>query len=149
MGGNAGGWGQTSKFASSNPNKMVHFHALCHGVYGTIGINGTVSGGEEDMKKFLAWLREQKDDFADMDVKYSRADNPPFYRMRVRLKKEIVTMGRPDIRPTPHCQGQGGSYVLPSDWDALINHPDVLLVRVPLLLITPLSLGRSLHCLMV
>eukprot|EP00041_Stephanoeca_diplocostata_P011976 m.198642 g.198642 ORF g.198642 m.198642 type:complete len:209 (+) comp18756_c0_seq1:240-866(+) len=93
------------------------------------GINGTISGHNSDVMRFLSWLRQQHKDFADMDIKYSQADQSPFYRMRVRLKREIVTMGRPDVKPTPHSRKQGVSYVEPSKWNALIQDPDVLLVR--------------------
>ena len=98
------------------------------GITGTLllaeeGINGTIAGTRSGIDKILAYLRSDPR-LADMEHKESAADQPPFYRMKVKLKKEIVTMGVPGIVPTELV----GHYVKPEDWNALINDPDVLLI---------------------
>jgi UPF0176 protein len=61
---------------------------------------------------------------AGLDVKFSEASDMPFYRMKVRLKREIVTMGEPDIDPLASV----GHYVSPEDWNALISDPDTIVI---------------------
>ena len=103
-----------------------------HNIKGTIllaeeGINGTIAGLAEDMHQVLDFLRTDaqfKNRFADLDHKESFADEHPFYRMKVRLKKEIVTLGVEGVSPTK----QVGTYVKPEDWNALISDPDVILI---------------------
>ena len=87
------------------------------------GINGTIAGSDAGVEAVLGWLQSQKV-FADLDVKASRAYSPPFYRMKVRLKKEIVTLGVAGI----DAANQAGTHVRPEDWNDLISQPDVLLV---------------------
>ena len=87
------------------------------------GINSTIAGPARGVHAVLAWLRGQTP-FTQLQHKESRADKAPFRRMRVRIKKEIVTMGVPGLRPA----SQGGRYVSAQDWNALIADPDVLLV---------------------
>lgn len=87
------------------------------------GINGTIAGTREGIDTVLAWLR-QDPRLAKLDTKESYDDEVPFYRTRVKLKKEIVTMGVEDIDPN-HIVG---TYVKPQDWNALISDPDVLLI---------------------
>ncbi|MEE9326082.1 MAG: rhodanese-related sulfurtransferase [Cocleimonas sp.] len=101
---------------------------LSHNVKGTLllaheGINGTISGTREDVDHVIDYLRSDKR-LAKLDTKESYDDQIPFYRTRVKLKKEIVTMGIPSIDPK-HIVG---TYVKPKDWNALISDPDVLLV---------------------
>ena len=98
------------------------------GITGTLllaeeGINGTIAGTHSGIEQILAYLRSDPR-LADLEHKESAADQPPFYRMKVKLKKEIVTMGVPGIDPTELV----GQYVKPEDWNALISNPDVLLV---------------------
>jgi len=98
------------------------------GITGTLllateGINGTIAGTRSGIDQILAYLRSDPR-LADLEHKESTADLPPFYRMKVKLKKEIVTMGVPGIDPTDRV----GSYVKPEDWNALISDPDVLLI---------------------
>jgi UPF0176 protein len=98
------------------------------GISGTLllaeeGINGTIAGTRSAIEKILAYLRRDPR-LADLEHKESSADHPPFYRMKVKLKKEIVTMGVPGIDPTERV----GQYVKPEDWNALISDPDVLLI---------------------
>lgn len=87
------------------------------------GINGTISGAEAGIRKVLAWLRSDPR-LAELEHKESWAEHVPFYRMKVRLKKEIVTMGVPGIDPR-HIVG---TYVKPQDWNALITDPNVVVV---------------------
>ncbi len=87
------------------------------------GINGTVAGTRGGIDMLLAWLRRHPQ-LADIEYKESFTDNHPFKRTRVKLKKEIVTMGVPGIDPA-HVVG---TYVDPHEWNALISDPDVLLV---------------------
>ena len=97
-------------------------------VFGTLllaseGINGTVSGSRESIDTLLQWLR-QDSCLADIDCKESYTDKRPFLRSKVKLKKEIVTMGVEGIDPKRVV----GTYVEPKDWNALISDPEVLLV---------------------
>jgi UPF0176 protein len=104
--------------------------AFCcgRGIKGTLllareGINGTVAGSEAAIAELIAHL-ESMPEFAGLDVKYSATGEMPFHRMKVRLKKEIVTMGMPDIDPLVGA----GAYVDPGDWNALIADPDTIVI---------------------
>jgi len=99
-----------------------------NGVKGTLllaneGINGTISGSQEGIETVLAFLN-QDDRLAGATYKLSYHDENPFQRTKVKLKKEIVTMGVEGIDPNQVV----GTYVKPKDWNALISDPDVLLV---------------------
>ena len=87
------------------------------------GINGTIAGAPADVLAVLAWLRSDAH-FANLQHKEAPTDHLPFYRMRVRLKREIVTMGVPGLNPARNA----GTYVKPEDWNALIDSPDVVVV---------------------
>jgi UPF0176 protein len=87
------------------------------------GINSTIAGALADVHAVLAHLR-QDPLLTDLQHKESFADKPPFHRMKVRLKREIVTMGVPDMDPTH----MAGTYVKPEDWNALIADPNVVVV---------------------
>ncbi len=87
------------------------------------GINSTIAGLEDDVRAVLAYLRADPA-LASLTHKESWSDKAPFHRMKVRLKKEIVTMGVPGISPT----NGAGTYVKPQDWNALIRAPDVVVV---------------------
>ena len=87
------------------------------------GINSTIAGPPEGVRAVLAWLRAQAP-FAPLEHKESWSAKAPFRRMRVRIKKEIVTMGVPALRPA----SQAGTYVKPQDWNALIQDPDVVVI---------------------
>ena len=98
------------------------------GVHGTLllaqeGINGTVAGSREGVDQLLAWL-EQDERLKPIDRKESFVSEMPFKRTKVKLKKEIVTMGVEGIDPRKTV----GTYVEPKDWNALISDPDVVLV---------------------
>ncbi|MEH6687656.1 MAG: rhodanese-related sulfurtransferase [Halopseudomonas sabulinigri] len=87
------------------------------------GINGTVAGPRAGMETVLAWLRSDPR-LSDLDHKESLCDEMPFYRTKVKLKKEIVTLGVDGVSPTKRV----GTYVEPQDWNALISDPEVLLI---------------------
>ena len=102
------------------------------GVKGTLllateGINGTISGAEAGVRAVLAYLRSPgfaQGALAGLTHKEAWAAEPPFLRMKVRVKKEIVTLGVPGVSPTV----MAGAYVKPMDWNALISRGDVVLV---------------------
>ncbi|MEE4660467.1 MAG: rhodanese-related sulfurtransferase [Halieaceae bacterium] len=101
---------------------------LAAGTRGTLllaeeGINGTIAGSAEAIDRVLAYLRSDSR-LADLDCKISRDQQIPFHRMKVKLKREIVTLGEPGIDPNR----QVGQYVRPSDWNRLIEDPEVLLI---------------------
>lgn len=101
---------------------------LNHDVKGTLllakeGINGTICGTRQGIDAVKAFLGAQQV-FAGMSYKESFADEQAFYRTKVKLKKEIVTMGVEDIDPRKVV----GTYVRPQDWNAVISDPEVLLV---------------------
>ena len=87
------------------------------------GINGTIAGEKEGIDNVLNWLKSDPR-LANLTVKLSFDTENPFYRTKVKLKKEIVTMGVEGIDPNRTV----GTYVKPQDWNALISDPDVLLV---------------------
>lgn len=87
------------------------------------GINGTVAGPRAGIDAVLAHLRALPG-CAALEHKESYAEDMPFGRMKVKLKREIVTMGKPDVDPVARV----GSYVAPQDWNALIASPDVALI---------------------
>ncbi len=87
------------------------------------GINGTVAGSRDAINALLDYLR-QDPRLAEISFKESRTDSSPFMRSRVKLKKEIVTMGVEGIDPKRVV----GTYVKPGEWNQLISEPDVLLV---------------------
>ena len=98
------------------------------GVRGTLllaheGINGTIAGSREGVNAVKAWLNSDAC-FEGIDYKESFVDTQPFKRTKVKLKKEIVTMGVDGIDPRRIV----GTYVEPRDWNALISDPEVLLV---------------------
>ena len=104
--------------------------AVCeqHAVKGLIllateGINSTIAGPAEGVRAVLAHLR-QDPRLADLQHKEAWSQRAPFYRMKVRIKKEIVTLGVPGVSPTH----MAGTYVKPQDWNALISDPAVVLV---------------------
>ncbi len=102
--------------------------ACREGVKGTLllareGINGTIAGTRNGIDAVLAHIRALPG-CADIDWKESAAEDMPFNRLKVRLKREIVTMGQPDVDPTASV----GTYVAPEDWNALIARDDVVTI---------------------
>ncbi|MBE9182551.1 rhodanese-related sulfurtransferase [Oculatella sp. LEGE 06141] len=104
--------------------------AVCQaqGIKGTIllaaeGINGTIAGTRQAIDAVLAVLRSDPR-LSDLEHRESYATSPPFDRMKVRLKREIVTLGVPEVDPTE----QVGTYVSPTEWNDLIADPTVLVI---------------------
>lgn len=98
------------------------------GVFGTIllaseGVNGTIAGSQAGIDAVLAHLKSLPG-CADLDWKTSEADENPFHRMKVRLKKEIVAMGVDGIHP----ENSHERYVDPADWNDVISDPDTILI---------------------
>jgi len=98
------------------------------GVFGTIllapeGVNGTIAGPQAGVDKVLTHLKTLPG-CADFDWKQSCTDENPFHRMKVRLKKEIVTMGVDGIDPKKSHE----RYVEPHDWNTIISDPDIVLI---------------------
>ncbi|WP_295802677.1 rhodanese-related sulfurtransferase [uncultured Microbulbifer sp.] len=87
------------------------------------GINGTVAGSRAGIDGLLAYLKSDSR-LADLDYKESTTERMPFLRSKVKLKREIVTMGVEGIDPRRTV----GTYVKPRDWNALISDPEVLLI---------------------
>ncbi len=87
------------------------------------GINGTIAGPRSGIDTVLAHIRALPG-CTDLEWKESHADSMPFGRMKVRLKREIVTMGLPDIDP----RARVGHYVPAADWNDLIRQPDVAVI---------------------
>lgn len=104
--------------------------ALCetHAVRGTLllageGINGTICAPALGMAAVLDWI-EAEPRLDGLSLKFSAAPEQAFLRMKVRLKREIVTMGRPEINPARAT----GTYVEPQDWNHLVDDPDVMVI---------------------
>jgi UPF0176 protein len=98
------------------------------GIRGTIllaaeGINGTIAGSRQAIDAVLSFLRSDPR-LVDLEQKESYADSVPFDRMKVRLKKEIVTLGLPEIDPSDRV----GTYVSPQEWNELISDPEVTII---------------------
>jgi len=87
------------------------------------GVNGTISGPDAGVTAVLDRLR-QLPGLGGLEAKFSRAEQQTFHRLKVRLKREIVTMGCPTVKPAE----QVGTYVPPEQWNALIADPDTLVV---------------------
>ena len=105
-------------------------HEVCttNGVFGSLllareGVNGTIAGPEQGIRAVLEHMRGDPR-LADLVHKESWCEHIPFKRMKVRLKKEIVTLGVPSVDPRKHV----GTYVSPQDWNSLISEPDVLII---------------------
>jgi len=112
------------------PDLQAELRALAEAgsVRGTIllaeeGVNGTISGPEPGVQAVLARLR-QLPGLSGLEAKFSEAPDQAFHRLKVRIKREIVTMGCPTVKPAE----QVGTYVPPQQWDALIRDPDTLVV---------------------
>ena len=112
------------------PDLQQEIRAVCDqaSLMGTIllaseGINGTIAGPKEGVEALFAHLRAMPG-MHDLGNKLSFCEENPFYRMKVRLKKEIVTLGVKGLSPTRKV----GQYVAPEDWNALISRPDVRLI---------------------
>lgn len=87
------------------------------------GVNGTVAGSREGLEHLLSMLRADTR-FSGIQVKWSETDDKPFLRMKVRLKKEIVSMGVDGVKP----HEKTGVLVSPTEWNELIDDPDIVLI---------------------
>jgi UPF0176 protein len=101
-----------------------------HGIRGNIllaaeGINGTIAGPVDGVRAVLQTLRSDAR-LADLQHKEAFAAENPFYRMKVRLKREIVSMGVPEVNPAR----MAGQYVQPADWNRLLDDPEVVVIDV-------------------
>ena len=102
------------------------------GIKGTLlladeGINGTLAGPEKSILELLEYLKMDplfEGNFKNLSHKESWSNKHPFYRMKVKLKKEIVTLGVPGVSPTKVV----GKYVKPQDWNSIISDPEVILI---------------------
>ncbi len=120
------------KFTPLQADKALQSHLLsachAHGVMGTLliaseGINGTIAGPGDGLERVLDVIRALPG-CADIEIKLSSASEQPFLRTKVRIKKEIVTLGVPGVDPS----AQVGRYVEPEDWNDLISAPDVVTI---------------------
>jgi UPF0176 protein len=112
------------------PRLRDDIFALCEreGICGTLllapeGINGTIAGEAARLDRVLEALDKKLGVF-EGEVKFSQASAKPFRKLRVRLKKEIVTLRAPEANPAQRA----GTYVAPGDWNRLISEPDVLVI---------------------
>ena len=117
----------------SNPQNVSDtLTQLCkkHNILGALivayeGVNGTLAGSDNDMDLFIDDMMEAISELSSIDeIKFSEATDAPFYRLRVRVKAEIVTMGCTAANPAV----QKGIYVEPGDWNGLINDPEIILI---------------------
>ncbi|MBN8564348.1 MAG: rhodanese-related sulfurtransferase [Leptolyngbya sp. UWPOB_LEPTO1] len=106
--------------------------ALCQEqeIRGTIllaqeGINGTIAGSRPAIAQVLDYLRSDSR-FADLNVKESETESRMFDRLKIKLKKEIVTLGIPEVDPTQKV----GTYVKPQEWNAVISDPETIVIDV-------------------
>ena len=120
------------KFAEvGNPEKAqieIRANLKVLSIHGTIlvgqeGINGTISGSKDNIGKAIAYIRQLKN-FNDTDIKFSEASINPFARLKIKLKKEIVTIGDKTVKP----QEVTGNYIDPKDWNDLIDDNNTILI---------------------
>ncbi|HLF67601.1 MAG TPA: rhodanese-related sulfurtransferase [Gammaproteobacteria bacterium] len=108
--------------------KPIEDFCKAQGLMGTLllaqeGINGTVAGSQEAIEALLSFLQATMK-FGPLEYKLSYDETMPFHRMKVKLKKEIVTIGKPEANP---CE-RTGTYVKPEEWNSLLNDPEVILI---------------------
>ena len=112
--------------------EKIQIFCKANNIKGTIlladeGINGTISGRENNIRNFLQFLKKESflsGIFSQLEHKESWATKNPFYRMKVRLKKEIVALGVDGVSPTKKV----GKYVKPEDWNNLISDPNTIII---------------------
>ena len=88
------------------------------------GVNGTLAGTAENIQSVFTWIEERLALEEPIEGRWTEADAAPFRRMRVKVKKEIVTLGRPDIRPDKVT----GKHLNPDEWNQLISDPETLVI---------------------
>ena len=87
------------------------------------GVNGTIAGSESDLKKFFLYM-DKFSQFKDINPKFSSSNKNPFLRMKVRLKKEIVTIGIPEVSPSNLV----GKYLNVEEWNEFLNESDSMII---------------------
>ena len=87
------------------------------------GINGTIAGSDKAISSILENLRSLPN-LADLEYKESTTEKAPFAKLKVKIKPEIVTLGKPEVNPNQ----QVGTYVAPQDWNQIISDPEVTVV---------------------
>ena len=87
------------------------------------GVNGTIAGSESDLKNFFLYI-DKFSQFKDINPKFSSSNKNPFLRMKVRLKKEIVTIGIPEVSPS----NQVGKYLNVEEWNEILNESDSMII---------------------
>jgi UPF0176 protein len=87
------------------------------------GLNGTISGSKASIDGVIQFLQDDGR-FDNLEIKFSHSEATPFKRLKVKLKKEIVTLGVEHVNPLSSV----GTYIAPQDWNALISDPDVVLI---------------------
>jgi len=102
---------------------------VAEGLLGTVlvageGFNGTLAGSEKAVRVVMDWIRTYCGISEELDARWTDADEAPFRKMRVKVKREIVTLGRPDILP----HEKTGEHVDVERWNELIENPDVLVI---------------------
>lgn len=115
-----------------DPHSFRHeLQALCdaEGLLGTVlvaneGFNGTLAGSEQTIQTVMDWMRQRLGLVEALDARWTDAEDAPFRKMRVKVKKEIVTLGRPDILPHKST----GEHVEAARWNELMADPDVVLI---------------------
>lgn len=113
------------------PEQQAALKEFClkNGIFGTTllapeGVNGTMAGPDASIDGLIAYL-DQQFEINKGEVKFSTAQNMPFERVKIKLKREIITMKQPEAAdPTKRV----GTYVSAEEWDALVNDPEVLLI---------------------
>ena len=103
--------------------KLKNLQILGTIIIGHEGINGTMSGSETNINKALKFLKSDSR-FSDLDIKPSFSNKAPFLRLKVKIKKEIVTMGIDNIKPAT----QAGKYLSYDQWNSLLNDEDTVLI---------------------
>ena len=87
------------------------------------GVNGTISGTHDRIERVIEYIQNWRE-INNLEVKYSNSSQNGFYRMKVKIKKEIVTMGKSNINPSYFK----GDYIEPSEWNELISNKDVIVI---------------------
>lgn len=93
-------------------------------IFATEGLNGTISGKQEAIDSYLEWVRELLD-FPSISRKYSESENWPFHKFKVRIREEIVTLGKPEVQPLPP---KSPTHLSPEEWERVMSEEKDVLV---------------------
>ena len=116
-------WGGISKRKKKLENFFRKREILGTVILANEGINGTISGKDENIKEVVEFLKSDPH-LEDLELKYSYASRETFGKMKVKIKKEIVTMGIDDINPSEIT----GKHIKNKEWNELINDPNTLII---------------------